>query len=164
MSEVPSSSSRPGSGSKPSTGWQPPTLEDMQAMLPQYQFVSLLGRGGMGAVYKAVQVSLDRPVAVKVLPGDLIDDTDAQFAERFKNEARTMAKMNHPSIVNVYDFGETNTGLLYIVMEFIDGTDVSKMIAAQGKLPENYALSITAHVLLPSGESEYDWAGVMPAP
>jgi serine/threonine protein kinase len=146
MPEVPSSSSRPGSGSKPSTGWQPPTLEDMQAMLPQYQFVSLLGRGGMGAVYKAVQVSLDRPVAVKVLPGDLIDDTDAQFAERFKNEARTMAKMNHPSIVNVYDFGETNTGLLYIVMEFIDGTDVSKMIAGQGKLPENYALSITAHV------------------
>ncbi len=134
------------SGSKPSGMWQPPTLEEMQAMLPQYQFVSLLGRGGMGAVYKAVQVSLDRAVAVKVLPGDLIDDTDAQFAERFKNEARTMAKMNHPSIVNVYDFGETQTGLLFIVMEFIDGTDVAKMIVSQGKLPEDYALSITAHV------------------
>jgi serine/threonine protein kinase len=64
----------------------------------------------MGAVYKAVQVSLDRAVAIKVLPGDLIDDEDSQFAERFKNEARTMAKMNHPSIVNVYDFGETTTG------------------------------------------------------
>ncbi len=146
MSEVNPASSRPGSGSKPSGMWQPPTLEEMQAMLPQYQFVSLLGRGGMGAVYKAVQVSLDRAVAVKVLPGDLIDDTDAQFAERFKNEARTMAKMNHPSIVNVYDFGETQTGLLFIVMEFIDGTDVSKMIMSQGKLPEDYALSITAHV------------------
>jgi serine/threonine protein kinase len=133
-------------GSKPTTGWQPPTLEEMQAMLPQYQFECLLGRGGMGAVYKALQVSLDRAVAIKVLPGDLIDNEDAQFAERFKNEARTMAKMNHPSIVNVYDFGETNTGLLYIVMEFIDGTDVSKMIAVQGKLPEDYALSITAHV------------------
>ncbi len=118
----------------------------MQAFLPQYQFESLLGRGGMGAVYKAVQISLDRPVAIKVLPGDLIDDTDAQFAERFKNEARTMAKMNHPSIVNVYDFGETHSGLLFIVMEFIDGTDVSKMIISQGKLPEDYALSITAHV------------------
>jgi serine/threonine protein kinase len=134
------------SSSKPSTGWQPPTLEEMQAMLPQYQFVSLLGRGGMGAVYKAVQVSLDRPVAIKVLPVDLIDDEDSQFAERFKNEARTMAKMNHPSIVDVFDFGETQTGLLYIVMEFIDGTDVSKMIISQGKLPEDYALSITAHV------------------
>ncbi|MFN0077497.1 MAG: protein kinase domain-containing protein [Prosthecobacter sp.] len=126
--------------------WQPPSLDEMQAMLPQYQFVSLLGRGGMGAVYKAVQMSLDRAVAVKVLPGDLIDDVDAQFAERFKNEARTMAKMNHPAIVNVFDFGETQTGLLYIVMEFIDGTDVAKMIATQGKLPVDYALAITAHV------------------
>ncbi|MCB1277010.1 serine/threonine-protein kinase, partial [Prosthecobacter sp.] len=134
------------SGSKPSGGWQPPSLEEMQAMLPQYQFEAILGRGGMGAVYKAVQVTLDRKVAIKVLPVDLIDNTDSQFAERFKNEARTMAKMNHPSIVKVFDFGETNTGLLYIVMEFIDGTDVSKMIASQGKLPEDYALSITAHV------------------
>jgi serine/threonine protein kinase len=144
-----STDSRPASshaGSKPSGMWQPPSLEEMQAMLPQYQFVSLLGRGGMGAVYKAVQVSLDRAVAIKVLPGDLIDDVDAQFAERFKNEARTMAKMNHPAIVNVYDFGETQTGLLFIVMEFIDGTDVSKMIASQGKLPADYALAITAHV------------------
>ena len=118
-------------------------------MLPQYQFVSLLGRGGMGAVYKAVQVSLDRPVAIKVLPGDLIDDADAQFTERFKNEARTMAKMNHPVIVNVFDFGETNTGLLFIVMEFIDGTDVARMILSQGRLPVDYALAITAHVCDP---------------
>jgi len=118
----------------------------MQAMLPQYQFECLLGRGGMGAVYKALQVSLDRLVAIKVLPGDLIDDADSQFADRFKNEARTMAKLNHPSIVNVYDFGETQSGLLFIVMEFIDGTDASKMIISQGRLPEDYALSITAHV------------------
>lgn len=115
-------------------------------MLPQYRFEKLLGRGGMGAVYKAVQASLDRAVAIKVLPGDLIGDEDAQFAERFKNEARTMAKMSHPSIVNVFDFGETQSGFLYFVMEFIDGTDVAQMIAAQGRLPEDYALSITAHV------------------
>ncbi len=115
-------------------------------MLPQYEFVSLLGRGGMGAVYKAVQISLDRPVAIKVLPLDLVDDDEAQFAARFKNEARTMAKMSHPSIVSVFDFGETQSGLLYIVMEFINGTDVSQMIASQGRLPEDYALSITAHV------------------
>mgnify|MGYP002378218001 FL=1 len=80
-------------GSKPSSGWQPPSLEEMRAMLPQYEFESLLGRGGMGAVYKAVQVSLDRPVAIKVLPGDLLGDEDVQFAERFKNEARTMARI-----------------------------------------------------------------------
>ena len=134
------------SSSKPSKGWQPPTLEEMQAMLPQYQFECLLGRGGMGAVYKARQVSLQRSVAIKVLPGDLIDDLEANFAERFKNEARTMAKMNHPGIVKVYDFGETQTGLLYIVMEFINGTDVSQMIRSQGKLPPDHALAITAHV------------------
>lgn len=134
------------SASKPSKGWQPPVLDEMQAMLPQYQFEFLLGRGGMGAVYKARQASLDRAVAIKVLPGDLIDDLDANFAERFKNEARTMAKMNHPGIVKVYDFGETRTGLLYIVMEFINGTDVSQMIRSQRKLPPEHALAITAHV------------------
>jgi serine/threonine protein kinase len=100
----------------------------------------------MGAVYKAMQVSLDRAVAIKVLPGDLVMDEDSQFAERFKNEARTMAKMSHPAIVNVYDFGETQTGLLYIVMEIIDGTDISKLIQSQGRLTEEYALAITAHV------------------
>lgn len=115
-------------------------------MLPQYHFEALLGRGGMGAVYKAVQVSLERAVAIKILPGDLLDDSDSNFTERFKNEARLMAKMNHPGIVNVFDFGETQTGLLYFVMEFIDGTDVSKMIAASGRLPAEHALAITAHV------------------
>ncbi|MEZ5386336.1 MAG: protein kinase [Prosthecobacter sp.] len=134
------------SASNPSTSWQPPSLDEMRAMLPQYEFISLLGRGGTGAVYKATQISLDRAVAIKVLPVDLFANDDAQFAERFKNEARTMAKMNHPSIVKVFDFGETSTGLLYIVMEFIDGTDVAQIIAAQGKLPEDHALSITAHV------------------
>ncbi len=133
------------SASKPSGQWQPPTLEEMQAMLPQYRFEKLLGRGGMGAVYKAVQASLDRPVAIKVLPVDLVDGEDSQFAERFKNEARTMAKLSHPGIVDVFDFGETRTGLLYIVMEFIEGTDIAQMIQSQGKLPEDYALSITAH-------------------
>ena len=116
-------------------------------MLPQYRFESLLGRGGMGAVYKAVQVSLDRAVAVKVLPGDLIGDEDANFAGRFKNEARTMAKMSHPGIVNVYDSGETGTGLLYFVMEFIDGTDVARVAR------------LTIEVLVVDGRPRYHLAG-----
>lgn len=132
--------------SAPSGQWQPPALETMQAMLPQYAFEALLGRGGMGAVYKAVQITLQRPVAIKVLPGDLAQDDDIQFAERFKNEALTMAKLSHPNIVDVYDFGQTQTGLLYIVMQFVDGTDVAQMIISEGRLPEDYALSITAHV------------------
>ncbi len=126
--------------------WQPPALEEMQAMLPQYKFVALLGRGGMGAVYKAVQVSLGREVAIKVLPADLCEDEEANFVERFKSEARLMAKLNHPAIVDVYEFGETADGLLYLAMEFIDGTDVARMILSQGRLDPKHALAITAQV------------------
>ena len=125
--------------------WQPPTPEHLQEMLPAYEILNILGQGGMGAVYKGRQKSLDRIVAIKILPPEAGED-DMQFVERFKNEARTMAKMNHPAIVHVYDFGETTEGQLFIVMEFIDGTDVAKMIQEKKKLPEDYALAITAHV------------------
>ena len=119
-------------------------------MLPQYEIESMLGRGGMGAVYKGTQIALDRPVAIKILSNQL-EDADASFAERFKNEAKAMAKLSHPGIVGVYDFGEAELGrfvleapsgerraedsppypkLLYIVMEFVEGTDVAKMLVA----------------------------------
>jgi hypothetical protein len=114
-------------------------------MLPQYDQWEMIGCGGMGAVYKARQTSLDRLVAIKVLPPQVAEG-EGDYIDHFKNEARTMAKMNHPAIVAVYDFGETRDGLLYIVMEYIDGTDVFKMIHAQGKLPVEHALAITAHV------------------
>ena len=114
-------------------------------MLPQYDQWEMIGCGGMGAVYKARQTSLDRLVAIKVLPPQVAEG-EGDYIDHFKNEARTMAKMNHPAIVAVYDFGETRDGLLYIVMEYINGTDVFKMIHAQGKLPVDHALAITAHV------------------
>ncbi len=117
----------------------------MAASLPAYEVTEILGRGGMGAVYKARQKSLKRWVAIKVLPLVAADD-ELQFAERFRNEAETMARMSHPAIVNVHDFGETSDGLLYIVMEFIDGTDVHRLIQGSGRLSEDYALAITAHV------------------
>jgi len=117
----------------------------LQALLPQYEIISMLGHGGMGAVYKGKQKSLERLVAIKILPPGL-EEGDANFTERFKNEARTMARMNHPGIVGVYDFGETAEGQLYFVMEFIDGTDVAKMILSQGKLSPEHALAIAAHV------------------
>src|SRR5438552_2471163 len=88
-----------GSGSKPSNVWQPPTPEELQEQIPQYKILDLLGRGGMGAVYKGWQVSLDRYVAVKILPPD-VDDSDAQFTARFKQEAKVMAKFQHPGIVS----------------------------------------------------------------
>ena len=133
------SASRPGQ-------WQPPTPEELQAQIPQYKILDLLGRGGMGAVYKGWQNSLDRYVAIKILAPQLDDDADAEFAARFKQEAKTMAKFQHPGIVAVHDAGETATGLLYIVMEFIEGTDVAQMLKSQGKLDPAHALAITAHV------------------
>ena len=125
--------------------WQPPTPEHLQELLPAYEILSIIGKGGMGAVYQGRQKSLDRLVAIKLLPPEAADN-DMEFVARFKNEARTMAKMNHPAIVHVYDFGETTDGQLYIVMEYIDGTDVAKMIQSQGRLPPEHALAITAHV------------------
>jgi formylglycine-generating enzyme required for sulfatase activity/serine/threonine protein kinase len=117
----------------------------MARMLPQYDQWEVLGHGGMGAVYRARQVNLDRRVAIKVLPPEAADD-EAQFIERFKNEARTMAKLDHPAIVAVYDFGETTEGQLYFVMAYVDGTDVSQMIKEQERLPSEHALAITTHV------------------
>ena len=125
--------------------WQPPSVEHLQALLPQYEIEALIGRGGMGAVYKGKQRALDRPVAIKLLPPEF-DNDEANFTERFKNEARIMAKLDHPAIVPVYDFGETSEGQLYFVMAFIDGTDIQHMIQSQGRLPAEHALAITAHV------------------
>ncbi|HEY2574114.1 MAG TPA: serine/threonine-protein kinase, partial [Verrucomicrobiaceae bacterium] len=126
--------------------WTPPSPEHLQRLLPQYEVIGMLGHGGMGAVYKARQLSLDRLVAIKILPPAIVGAAGSNFVERFINEARTMAKMNHPGIVSVYDFGQTAEGQLYLVMEFIDGTDVAKMVKSQGLLPPDYALAITAHV------------------
>ena len=114
-------------------------------MLPQYEVEMLIGRGGMGAVYRGVQLSLERKVAIKLLP-PAIEQQDTAFAERFKNEAKLMGRMNHPAIVSVYDFGRTTDGQLYFVMEYVDGTDVQRMIAREGKLPPEHALAVTAHL------------------
>ena len=82
----------------------------------------------MGAVYKARQRQLDRLVALKILPPE-VGQTEA-FAERFTREARSLAKLNHPGIVSVFDFGRTEDGLYYFVMEFVDGTDLRRVIQA----------------------------------
>jgi serine/threonine protein kinase len=134
------------SSSNPGQSWQPPTSEELQALLPQYEIIALLGRGGMGAVYKGRQIAMDRPVAIKIL-SNLLDEADASFAERFKKEARAMGRLMHPCIVAAFDFGETADGLLYIVMEFVEGTDVSRMLAQQKRLSTAHAVAITAHVL-----------------
>ncbi|MEP6671733.1 MAG: bifunctional serine/threonine-protein kinase/formylglycine-generating enzyme family protein [Chthoniobacter sp.] len=125
--------------------WVPPTVEELQRGLPQFEILEMAGRGGMGAVYKGRQKSLDRLVAIKVLPAD-IHQRSGDFAERFKREAKAMARLSHPGIVAVHDAGETAGGMLYFVMDFIAGTDVQRMLAAQGRLAPENALAITAKV------------------
>ena len=125
--------------------WSPPSLGEMQALLPQFRFSGLLGRGGMGAVYRATQLSLDRLVAIKILPLDLLSYDEANFAERFRNEAVLMARLNHPGIVSVHESGEVG-GLLYIVMEYVDGTDVGRLIQGVGRIEPNRATGILIQV------------------
>ena len=99
----------------------------------------------MGAVYKGWQKSLDRFVAIKILPPQL-EDGEGNFAERFQREAKAMARFAHPGIVSVYDAGETPEGLLYFIMEYVEGTDVQKLVAAEKRLSPAHALGITVRV------------------
>lgn len=89
--------------------------------VPGYEILALLGRGGMGMVYKARQSKLDRMVALKILPQET--SSDSTFAERFTREARALAQLNHSNIVGVYDFGQAGS-LSYFVMEFVDGVNL----------------------------------------
>ena len=115
-------------------------------MLSQYEVTGILGRGGMGAVYKGVQRNLDRSVAIKVLPAGLDDRRGLGFAERFQQEARAMARLSHPNIVAVHEAGETTDGLLYFVMDYIEGADVGQLLASEGRLDPARAVPIIAAV------------------
>jgi serine/threonine protein kinase len=116
-----------------------PSVEEMAALLPQYAFENLAAFGGMGAVYKGRQVSLDRPVAIKILPPEFGRQED--FADRFKSEARAMAKLNHTHIVGVYDFGITKEGHLYLVMEWVEGQTLHTLIQ-KGSIPVRKAANL----------------------
>ena len=98
-----------------------PSLEELAALLPQYRFEHLLAEGGMGAVYRAEQISLARPVAIKILPRSL--SLDETYREQFKTEARLMGSLTHAHIVDIHDFGQAGE-VLYIVMELLEGTNL----------------------------------------
>jgi len=123
--------------------WQPPTLEEAATLFPGYEVRRLLGRGGMGAVYQARQIELDRLVAIKLLPLQI--SVDREFADRFRREARAMARLNHPNIVTVHDFGTTSSGHLFFAMEFVDGANLAAIIYGEG-LDPTQALSIAEQV------------------
>ena len=128
-----------------SGGWKIPSPGELQASLPQYEIVGVLGRGGMGAVYKGWQKSLDRFVAIKILPPE-VQELDSNFADRFKHEAKAMARLSHPAICAVFDAGETPGGLLYFVMEYIDGGDLGQKLEAQGRFAPGEAVAIAGTI------------------
>ncbi len=125
--------------------WRPPEPTELQQYFPQFEIRGILGRGGMGAVYKAWQKSLDRFVAIKILPAGC-EDGISEFTERFKREAKAMAHLKHPGIVSVYDAGETADGLRYFMMEYIEGTDLQKLLVEQGHLEPAEVVRIITHV------------------
>jgi serine/threonine protein kinase len=102
------------------------TTQQPQRIGP-YEIREVIGRGGMAAVYKAYQPSLDRVVAIKVISAHLA--SDPEFMERFRQEALAIAKLSHPNIMVVYDFGE-DIGSAYMVMEYVEGTNLADMIDA----------------------------------
>ncbi len=117
-----------------------PTLapEEIARHFPQLDILECLGRGGMGVVYKARQPKLNRLVALKILAPER--GADPRFAERFQREAMALAKLDHPNIVTVHDFGEVE-GLFYLLMEFVDGASLRQTLRA-GRLKPEQALAI----------------------
>jgi Protein kinase domain len=119
-----------------------PEPADLAPHFPQLEILALLGQGGMGAVYKARQLKLDRFVAVKILPAEW--GRDPAFAERFAREARALARLSHPHIVAVHDFGEAGEHF-YLLMEFVDGANLRQLLQA-GPLDPRLALQIIPQV------------------
>lgn len=142
----------------PRRPWQPPAPAELSAQFPDVEVLELIGRGGMGAVYKARQKHLDRIVALKILLPDIGEDREA-FADRFTREAKALARLNHPNIVTLYEFGQSEPGsmtpvpgvgegqggLYYFLMEFVDGVSLRQLIDA-GRISPREALAIVPQV------------------
>ena len=120
-----------------------PSLEDIAKAFPQLEITGVIGKGGMGTVYKARQSQLDRFVALKILSPEL--SRDPAFAERFSREARALARLNHPNIVNVYDFGKSGN-FYFFIMELVDGLNLWQMEQAKKPLAPEEALAIIPRI------------------
>ena len=119
-----------------------PELEEVQALLPHYEILECIGKGGMGAVYRARQKSLQRVVALKVLLPEL--GRDPTFAERFLREAQALANLNHPGIVHVFDFGQAGD-FWFFAMEFVDGASLRELVRDRSVSP-GQALAMVSQI------------------
>ncbi len=125
----------------PSPGAAPETIQvankdeklRIGARLGQFRIDEFIGRGGMGAVYRATQTSLDRAVALKVLPRHMAEDPE--FVQRFHREAKALAELNHPNIVSIYDKGNEG-GQYFFAMELVDGVSLRQLIKSKKASPQ----------------------------
>ena len=122
----------------PGQKFVPPSIEELSGHITGYDVEALIGQGGMGAVYLGRQQSLDRPVAIKILPPQIAERQG--FRERFAQEGRALAKLNHPNIVAVHDFGQAGPYAM-LVMELVEGANLREVLA-QGRLTPAEALEI----------------------
>lgn len=118
-----------------------PKIEELAAIFPQLEILELIGQGGMGAVYKVRQTSLDRLAALKILP---TQHEERGFSERFTREARALAKLTHPNIVMIFEFGQAS-GYSYFLMEYVDGVNLRDSLR-EGKLSPAEALAIVPQI------------------
>jgi predicted Ser/Thr protein kinase len=120
----------------------PPALAAVAAAFPQLEILELIGQGGMGAVYRARQRKLDRQVALKLLA--VPAGGGGTFAERFHREARLLARLNHPGVVAVHDYGEAG-GFFYLLMEYVDGVNLRQAMRA-GRFTPGQALALVPKI------------------
>jgi serine/threonine protein kinase len=118
-------------------------LAPSTAKFAGYRVEGIAGRGGMGVVYKATQLGLDRPVALKVVAAGLLGDP--RIRERFLRESRAAAAIEHPNVIPIHDYGECH-GRAYIAMRFVDGDDLRERVTTTGPLAPEHAAAIVAHV------------------
>ncbi|MGN6553226.1 MAG: protein kinase domain-containing protein [Verrucomicrobiota bacterium] len=128
----------PSASAKPT----PPSLAELSPAFPHLEILELIGQGGMGFVFKARQPKLDRFVALKILPQSF--SADPAFAERFTREGRVLARLNHPNIVTIHDFGQAN-GFFYLLMEYVDGVNLRQAMKA-GRFTPEQALAIVPKI------------------
>ncbi|MFH1944019.1 MAG: serine/threonine-protein kinase [Acidobacteriota bacterium] len=111
--------------------------------LGPYEILEEIGRGGMGIVFRAYQPSLDREIAIKILPSNLVHDKE--LVQRFLREARSAAKLDHPNIVTIHDVGE-HEGTYYLAMQLVEGKGLDQIIMERGPLQEDESLSILSQI------------------
>jgi len=110
----------------------------------KYRVDALVGQGGMGAVYRAWDVRLERAVAIKVVRGDLLADPDSR--ERFRRESQIVARLQHPSVVTVFDYGTLSDGAAFLVMEFVPGEDLRQLLKRERRLAPARAAELLAGI------------------